>query len=104
MSGEVDLDELERLEKAATPGPWLEHDGNVCVDSEPTVTRYPSGATLTSYPGPVAVLSGTPIGYENSSLSCSDEDRRLVIAARNALPALIAELRELRYRIASLEK
>lgn len=99
----VDLDELERLEKAATPGPWLEHDGDVCVASKPSVTSYPCGASVTTYPGPEPVLSGTPVGYDNSSLSCRDEDRRLVIACRNALPALIAELRAARERIAALE-
>jgi hypothetical protein len=62
----LDLDELERLEREATPGPW-----DMC--------RF----------GPDVVVHGT--GW-----SLYRHDREFVVAARNALPALLAELRALR--------
>lgn len=64
MSDELNLDELERLEKAMTPGPW---------------------ETRTIY------------GY-------LPKDSVLIVAVRNALPALLAKVREQAARIAELER
>jgi hypothetical protein len=66
--GAVDLEELERLEKAATPGPW-HVDGGIIRDKG---------------------------GRERADVSCNPRetgDGALIAAARNALPGLIARLR-----------
>lgn len=59
MTGKVDLDGLERLEKAATPGPWRWY----MPDPKFRHIKY-------------------------------DEDQDLIVALRNAAPALIASARE----------
>jgi len=78
------LDQLERLCNAATPGPWTldEHqrfvvdpDGGCVFELEYALSR---GAVLSSVPS-------------NASLACA----HLAIAARHALPKLIAKVREL---------
>lgn len=101
---DAELDELEKLDKAATPGPWLEYEGDICIQPPPYNTPLgDKGAFLTTRPYPEPVLSGTPIGHDNSTLSCSDEDRALVIVSRNALPALIDEIRALQAERAALQ-
>ena len=58
------LDELSRLIGNAAPGPWYEHgDEDVYGDNGPVCTPF------------------------------SDADARLIVAMRNALPALIAAAR-----------
>lgn len=64
MSDDLDLDELERMEKAATPGPW---------EYVPTVPH---------------------------SLSL---DEQLAVTLRNAAPALIAEIKQLRAQLAEAQ-
>ncbi len=64
------LDELERLERAATPGPWFTEDD----------TRYSEGCTIGSAPVMTAHTSWT---------APAKNDDRLIAAARNALPDLI---------------
>lgn len=69
----IDLDELERLEKAATPGPWD-------IDEEvwgPDRTR---------------VVECKLWARED----VAEHNERVIVATRNALPALIAELRAAR--------
>jgi len=63
---ERDLDELERLERAATPGPWFE---------------VKMGTVWLSVPMMAGILAGS--------------DAAFIASARNALPALIARVREL---------
>lgn len=71
----IDLDELERLEKAATPGTLRTVTGG---DGETTISimRPPTRGFVPWRP--------------------TDEDLELLVAARNALPKLIIELRCLR--------
>lgn len=72
----IDLDELERLEKAATPAGELH------------VLRYDhGGGRAFAESADARTLVADFFDVEN---------RELFLAARNALPALIAELRELR--------
>lgn len=71
--------ELERLDKAATPGPWevedfggwwrVKHEGAVCFDDGSACDEY--------------------------NQECSEENRDLLVALRNSLPAILAHLREL---------
>lgn len=76
----VDLDELERLEKAATPGPWT------------ATSVHWGGSTIRIHP------EGDSVGpwgkFSNCLSSFADHD--LSAATRNALPAIIAELRAAR--------
>lgn len=78
----IDLDELERLDKAATPEPWrFQH----MVNGQDTRGLY----DLNNY----------------FFAKCDSLDNGAFIAAmRNALPHLIKELKELRFRIEGLEK
>jgi hypothetical protein len=64
----VDLDQLDALAAAATPGPWLvDRDGDVVADRD-------RDSMLAAYP--------------------SAADAALIVAAVNALPALVAAARE----------
>ena len=62
------LDELERLERAATPGPWVDVDPHNIRHAEPNI-----------YAG----------DQEIADVFSSTADSALVCAARNALPALL---------------
>lgn len=76
----LNLNELEATEKAATPGPWLHP-----IEDEPRLISGPDGAEsllgLTS--------DGEAIVFEQN-------DARLIVAMRNGLSALIAEVRAAR--------
>lgn len=76
---DAELDQLEALHAAATPAPWDE--------SEFRNRNEIDG------PGDVPVLEAGSDGLE-SSVKFSSHDQALTIAARNALPALLAELRK----------
>lgn len=82
----VDLDELERLEREATPGPWEWY-----------------GISLKA--GRVEVLGpGESDSFGYGTIDVADADQDLIAAARNALPELIAELRTLRARVDEMER
>jgi type III secretion system FlhB-like substrate exporter len=66
------LEALERMEKAATPGPWLH--------------RYFLGRA----DWPVVIAEGTGHIAGNIDGEISDADAALIAAARNSLPMLIA--------------
>ena len=82
----VDLDKLERLEREATPGPW-EWNG-IAIEA---------GRTDVLAPG-----ESNSFGY--GTIHIAEEDQNLIAALRNAAPALFAELRAARGRIAELEE
>lgn len=89
MSERVDLEQLEALERAATPGPWrcypnpMRSDG-VFVCKEGPLPRYSNGEP-----------EATPRGWGISS-QITIPEANLIAAMRNALPDLIAELRTAR--------
>lgn len=74
MTAPLNLDELERLGKAGTPGPWNPFGGWMDTDN------------------------GKDIGF---FFKCADAN--LIAAARNALPALIARIRELEGKLEKWE-
>jgi len=78
----TDLDELEALERRATPGPWCSVD----------YTRFCVVQVGHDY-GDRDLFSETSIHFPNSENFRWRENGKLAAAARNALPALIAELR-----------
>lgn len=75
---EEQIKELERLAKAATPGPWMDY-----VLGEFLVTTFED------------TIIGKTYKYEDSEY---------IAAACNAVPELIAENRELRERVRELER
>lgn len=75
------IDEIERLEKAATPGPW-----------ESTHSEIPSVGTSS-----FIVRKSTPhrqVGRVSALDEAGVADARLIAAVRNNLPALLAAARE----------
>ncbi len=80
----IDLDALEALEKAATVGDWFGEDGEVYA-------RAPAGGNYTSQ---ITVVSGSD--GETGMNWARAEDIALIAAARNVLPALLAEVRAAR--------
>lgn len=85
------LDELEQLEKAATPGPWVssvegrDHFGG---DDVILAAQDPRQVDSDVY------ASIRVAGGDWHPVSISDQD--FIAAARNAIPRLIAEVRRLR--------
>ncbi len=82
-----ELAELERLEKAATPGPWSEY-GRPQPTYAVEIDLAPADEEGTSTP----VLKFCYFGQVDNGFA----DAEFVVAVRNALPSLLAELRELR--------
>ena len=82
------LEELKRLEKAATPGPWLFGDNS---DHEGSWFGIDSDAKPHSW----------VVCFEETYGCPTQQDTALIVASRNSLPKLIAALEE---AIISLEK
>ena len=85
---EPDLDRLEELAGAATPGPWRT---NVTVYSERDVV-------ITDWLKDGNHLVLADLSFECTYVGLTLEERRanarLIVALRNALPAILAKLRE----------
>lgn len=79
----IDLEELERLAKAATPGPWKHR----------TISK-----TAT-----VILAADTPLCATKYSVN-KDHDAAYIVAACNAVPSLIARVRELETENERLKK
>lgn len=89
----IDLDELERLEREATPGPWA--GGNAFdVFTDDDAARRGEPGTHIAHTDP----------SQDKEFDKGRADRNLIVALRNAAPAMIAELRTLRVRVAELER
>ncbi len=76
----IDLNELRRLEKAATPGPW---DTSACIF--PLYNDYEQSPDKTWRSAGPVVVDGIQAGY----------DMKFIVALRNALPALLDRLEKL---------
>ena len=93
----LDLDALERLCEAATPGPW--HDcvihksgcGGFDLPPDKTLPKAPTGALIQSaeHTPSEAVIQAS--NYDNSPW-CLPEDRAFIATARTALPAALATI------------
>ena len=84
---ELDLDELERLHAAATPGPWR-------VESE--VVRDSMGLFW-----PISSIEGAE---DNVTENITTGDAAYIVAACNAAPQLIKRLREMDRQMVWLAK
>lgn len=90
----IDLEELERLAKAATPGPWKEGRHDMFSIVEGAHAKYIYANSI-----PVAISTG-----EEKDCERVLADARYIAAACNAVPDLIAENRALLERIRALEQ
>lgn len=91
---EAVLAELDRIEKAATPGDWEFENSH---EGEPYNLQKP--VELNGRRVHPAVLLKTLEGW-----APSQEDAAVIVAARNALPHLLAEIRRLRSMIVAARK
>ncbi|KIE23111.1 hypothetical protein LK08_31670 [Streptomyces sp. MUSC 125] len=100
-----ELDELDELTQAATPGPWFVRSLDderamslVAVSTTPDTglgERWPDfdhheivAATLVQHPR-----------YVDTADECWDENAQFIAAAREAVPRLVAEIRGLRRQL-----
>ena len=90
MPDQVDLDALDRLIAAATPGPWTRTKPQRDADG------WPMGVGVAGCGPGCMIYASPPAGSFPSS------DAELIAALRNAAPALIAELRAARAELARM--
>lgn len=83
----AELDALEALANAATPGPWV-----VVFDASGRVAWIKGPKHV----GVVDSYGSTP------SLDCSGSDGEFIAAAREAVPKLIAQIRDLGRQLSGL--
>lgn len=86
----IDLNELERLLAEATPGPWA-FDSYSTVHSAPRIQEYEFDESVEP-----DVCKMPRTGHGDLGTVQGAKDAELIVAAVNALPNLIRELRELR--------
>ena len=85
------LSQLEKQERAATPGPWVSsHEGRDHLPGDDAI--FTAGGPRQVDPD--VYVSIRVAGGDWHPVSVADQD--FIAAARNASPALIAELRRLR--------
>lgn len=98
MDNQVDLDALDALHAAATPGKlrgigqYLSHEGNTRIEYTVEHLDELGQETYFSYYGPYQAIP-----------FARSEDAEWHAALHNAYPAIAAELRALRARVAELE-
>jgi hypothetical protein len=98
----LDLDELEAAHGKATPGPWqVDDDGSDCAVTAGTARGLPGSwrATDRIYTVDVGEWSGET---EDEAVQ-RQTDAALIVAAVNALPDLITELRKHRAAVQAME-
>ena len=81
------LDELERLERGATPGPWIS-----MIEGR----DHHAGDDFIQAPGDRDPDIYVSIRVDDSFHPAAAADQVFIAAARNAIPGLIAEIRQLR--------
>lgn len=93
----MSLDELERLHREATPGPWSYDDGitddsvDPPIRSKPMALQGPRGYGPFGIPMPIGCLCWSEDCEEAAAYD--DKDWRFIAAMRNAIPALISVAR-----------
>lgn len=91
VGAEFDIAALRALEKAATPGPWLiESDGIVTSAALPPPEHWPGEHSEIIGSTDVRRIVQTDSGYYPPR----EADAALIVAMRNALPALLDALDE----------
>ena len=92
----TDTNELRKLLAAATPVPWA-----VCHGDESWAVWQTKPDGMPNLWGRIAFDDGTTGEY---GPSCTGDTRDLIVAAVNGLPAMLAELDELRAFLADLRE
>lgn len=92
MTAPIDLDALEALEKAATPAPWKSRrEDDVLVIVGPRAKCNRSGRPEWE----LAQIDNAMFWDHPHHKSEDRANARLMVAARNAFPAIVAEVRRL---------
>jgi len=90
----TELEELKKLLAEATPGPWKIERGKRCIQGPDT--REGDSLVLTSMMGGATKWSHSPYSeYCVPGMKEGDANAALIVAAVNALPALIARVEEM---------
>jgi hypothetical protein len=89
MTDELRLDELERLEQAATPGPWETSECDCARACKVNVSDADGYGIALGWP-----YANIRTVLKNDQCA-NQSDAALIVAARNALPELIRRIREL---------
>jgi hypothetical protein len=89
MTDELRLDELERLEQAATPGPWETSECDCDRACKVNISDADGYGIAMCWP-----YANIRTALKKDQCA-SQADAALIVAARNALPALIRRIREL---------
>lgn len=92
----IDLEELERLEKAATSGPWETRLGDEFGKTDMLIMA-PENPEPNAIE--VVVRNKNPFDYIDPEYKANFD---LIVALRNAAPELIAELRQARQALCDL--
>ncbi|MFI6875320.1 hypothetical protein ACIBL6_17965 [Streptomyces sp. NPDC050400] len=107
---EAELDELDEAVQAATPGPWfvrfLDDDwamNLVAVSTVPDTGRGERWPDFEHREIVAATLVQQP-RYVDVADKQWDENARFIAAARDSVPRLIAEVRQLRRQVEALAK
>lgn len=87
-----ELDRLEALANAATPGPWVANGGVPEQVIHCPTKRHPNRTTFHS----IVWLTQTDYASGEYYADMMDGDAQFIAAARDAVPALVAEVRRLR--------
>lgn len=93
----IDLEELERLEKAATSGPWETRLGDEFGKTDMLIMA-PENPEPNAIE--VVVRNKNPFDYIDPEYKANFD---LIVALRNAAPDLFQRIRELEARVAELE-
>lgn len=92
---DLDLDGIERIANAATPGPWVYDDGVDVQCDFPSTMPYQEKNRAAAVIGPYSETDprGSTIFTDDD---VKDDDGAFIAAARTAVSALVAEVRRLR--------
>lgn len=101
----IDLDELELLEKAATPGEWISGDANPWSPRQRSpFDDYGASIWIGDGEDQTFVVEGGAQDEQGGAVGVlKNEDVKLITALRNVAPALFAELRQLRAALEAVE-
>lgn len=87
-----ELDRLEALANAATPGPWVVNGGVPEQVVHSPTKRHPNRTSFM----PIVWLQQTDYASGEYVADMMDGDAQFIAAARDAVPALVAEVKRLR--------
>lgn len=103
MTSDAELDSLDALANAATPGPWRSmREGNQYVGISAFEPKLVAASRVDGIRRPSNPYSAAHFGSDTKEPEVArfiDADADFIAAARTAVPALCAEVRRLRDQI-----